>query len=286
MPAQSDKTPQELNAQSGDATLFVRYVGGYDGGPALILLHGGPGVSHECLPPLETMASDQLRVATYDQRGVGRSSGTITSDPMKDYVEDLEAVRQVIGAERVHLLGHSAGGFPTMGYASTYPERVESVIFVDSVPPTAHQLSHGFGSWGARLEQLQAEGLIPEQLPEDPTEQLNAFLPVYFSDPHHPKASQGLNGAKYNAMIGDMVMHGLGDYDLRPMLARITMPTLSFISKVPFGQEFAGGLADELPPANSRRILMEQCGHLPWLECPDWFFSEVRSFLKEVVRDA
>lgn len=284
MSTQSEDTVRELTAHNGHATLFVHCAGGYDNGPALVLLHGGPGVSHEYMLPLEALASDTLRVVCYDQRGVGRSSGSVTSDPMKDYVEDLEAVRQVIGAERVHLLAHSAGGFPAMGYASTYPEHVASVIFADSVPPTGTQLGRGFGNLGARLGQLQAEGLIPEQLPEDATEQLNAILPIYFVDPHHPHAALGLNGASYNSMIGDVVMQGLGDYDLRPLLARITMPTLSFISKVPFGPEFAGALADELPPANSRRIVMEQCGHFPWSECPEWFFSEVRAFLQPHLR--
>lgn len=284
-PAQPEVTFRELEAHSGDATLFVRSVGGRDGGPALVLLHGGPGISHEYMLPLETLASDQLRVVSYDQRGVGRSTGAVSSDPMKDYVEDLEAVRQAIGAERVHLLGHSAGGLPAMGYAATYPERVSSIIFVDSVPPTASRLNLTFRNFGARIAQLQEEGLIPGRLPEDDTEQLNAVKPAYFADTRHPQALvPGLNGARYYSMTGGAVMQGLGNYDLRPLLANITMPTLSFISKVPFGPEFAGELADELPPGNSRRILMEQCGHLSWLECPDWFFDQVRAFHKEVMR--
>ncbi len=89
--------------------------------------------------------------------------------------------------------------------------------------------------------------------------------------------SQGLNGARDYPLA---IMEALGDYDLRPLLARITMSTLTFISKVPFGPEFAGELADELPQGNSRRILMEGCGHFPWAECPEWFFGEVRAFLQ------
>lgn len=287
MSTQPEETVRELEAHSGDANLFVRSVGGYDGGPVLVLLHGGPGISHEYMLPLEALSSDKLRVVSYDQRGVGRSSGTVSSDPMKDYIEDLEAVRQVIGAERVHLLGHSAGGFPAIGYAATYPERVASIVFVDSVPPTATRLSLTFGNLNARVEQLQAEGLIPEQFPEDPTEQLDAIKPAYFADTHHPMATApGLNGARYDPMIGGAVMQGLGHYDLRPLLANLTMPTLSFISKVPFGPDFAGELADELPPGNSRRILMEQCGHMTWIECPEWFLSQVQAFLKDVMREA
>jgi pimeloyl-ACP methyl ester carboxylesterase len=234
--------------------------------------------------PLEALASATLRVVSYDQRGVGRSSGAVSADPMKDYVEDLEAVRVAIGVERIHLLGSSAGGLPAMGYAAAYPEQVVSVIFVDSLPPTFTQLNLGFECRKVLVAQLRAEGLVPEQLPEDATEELNALLPAYFADPRHPKVSLGLNGARVDPMIGDEVMCGLGDYDMRPLLARITMPILSFISRVPFGPAFAGELADQLPQGNSRRILMEQCGHIPWAECPEWFFSEVWAFLEPQLR--
>ena len=280
MPTQPDDHIRELSAHSGGATLYVRSVGGFEGGPVLVVLHGGPGISHEYMLPLEALASEKLRVVAYDQRGVGRSSGSVTSDPMKDYAEDLEAVRQAIGAESIHLLGHSAGGLPAISYTAAHPERVASILFVDCMPPTARQLGPTFANMGIRVGQLQAQGLITQEIPEDSTEQLNAILPAYLADPHHPPATGGLNGARYNSMIGGAVMQGLGDYDLRPLLTRITMPTLSFISKVPFGVEFAGGLADELPPDNTRRILMEECGHIPWIECPDWFFGEVKAFLE------
>jgi proline iminopeptidase len=280
MPTQPEDHIQELSAHSGAATLFVHFVGGYDGGPVLVLLHGGPGISHEYMMPLEVLASEELRVVSYDQRGVGRSSGSVTSDPMKDYAEDLEAVRQAIGAERIHLLGHSAGGLPTISYTAAHPERVASIVFVDCMPPTASQLESSFSNVDARVRTLQAEGLITEELPEDANELLNAILPAYFVDPYNPQATQGLNGATYNPITGGEVMEKLGNYDLRPLLARITMPSLSFIANVPFGAEFAGGLADELPPDNSRHILMAECGHFPWIECPEWFFSEVRTFLE------
>jgi L-proline amide hydrolase len=275
-----EATVREFKAQSGDATLFMRSVGGYDGGPLLVLLHGGPGVSHEYMLPLEALASDKLRVVSYDQRGVGCSTGIVSTDPMKDYIEDLEAVRQALGAERIHLLGSSAGGLPTMGYAADHPELVASIIFVDSLPPTVTQLNLGFEYRNVLVAQLREEGLIPEQLPEDATEELIALLPAYFADPRHPNVTLGLNGARVNPVIGDEVMNGLGDYDLRPCLAHITMPALSFISKVPFGAAFAGELAGELPQGSSRRILMKECGHIPWAECPEWFLSEVRAFLE------
>ena len=71
----------------------------------------------------------------------------------------------------------------------------------------------------------------------------------------------------------------MGDYDLRADLAALTMPALSFIAEIPFGAAAGEELADALPQGTSRWIVMRGCGHLPWLECPDWFLGEVRAFL-------
>ena len=49
------------------------------------------------------------KVVVYDQRGVGRSSAIAPGESctLRDQIEDLEAVRAQIGAERIDLLGHS-----------------------------------------------------------------------------------------------------------------------------------------------------------------------------------
>lgn len=292
---------------SGDAALFVRVAGGYDGGPTLVVLHGGPGISHDYLLPLAEFASHDLRVVFYDQRQVGRSSGiAASSEPLQEWADDLDAVRQAVGAERVHLLGHSAGGFPAIAYGSRYPQRTESIIFVDSVPPTASVLSQSWDRMLTRLASLQAEGLLPKDLlapqpgdeataavistdlptvtPNDGTAFVSAVVPVvHFVKPRDPSV---LHGATYRPIAGDRIMQALGDFDLRPAVATLTMPTLSFISSVPFGVEMAGALYDALPKASARRILLEDCGHLPWAECPDFFFAEVSAFLKPLIEAA
>lgn len=274
----------EQTVASGDASLFLRTIGGYEGGPTLIVLHGGPGVSHEYTLGLASLADSQLRVVFYDQRQVGRSTGlAASSDPLQEWADDLGAVRRAVGTERVHLLGHSAGGFPAMAYGSLYPDHTESIIFVDSVSPTVSVQSQAMERMYARVAELQAAGLIRDftpPTPEDGTDFLAAGVPVvHFVKPHQPTV---LNGATYRPIVGDRIMQALGNYDLRAAISKLTMPTLSYISPIPFGVEMAGSLYDALPKGNAQRLMLPDCGHCPWIECPEAFFPAVRAFLKSV----
>lgn len=277
----------ERTVMSGDAALFMRTIGGYEGGPTLVILHGGPGISHEYTLGLGHLADTNLRVVFYDQRQVGRSTGiAASSEPLEEWAKDLEAVRQAIGVERIHLLGHSAGGFPAIAYGSRYPEHTASIIFVDSVSPLASVLSQAMGRMMARAAELQAAGKIPEfspPTPEDGTAFLAAGAPIiHFVRPHRPSS---LNGATYRPIVGDHIMQALGNYDLREAVSRLTMPTLSYISEIPFGTEMADSLYQALPKENAQRFMLPDCGHIPWVECPESFFARIRAFLNPFIED-
>ncbi len=54
---------------------------------------------------------------------------------LRDQIEDIEALRAQIGAERMDLLGHSWGGFLVMACAAKYPQHIERLLIVDSAAP-------------------------------------------------------------------------------------------------------------------------------------------------------
>src|SRR5512142_1368591 len=242
---------------SGDATLFIRMIGGYDDGPTLITLHGGPGISHEYLLPLAELADAHVRVVFYDQRQVGHSTGiAASSEPMQEWAVDLEAVRKSLGVERVNLFGHSSGGFPAIAYGSMFPEHVDSIIFVDSIPPTATLLEQAAQHMLARVAELQTAGLMPQELPtqtpEDGTAFLLALVQSYFLHP----GTHDMNGATYRPTAEDRIMQALAQYALSDTIARLRMPTLSYISSIPFGPAMAGALYDALPEGNKKRVIL------------------------------
>ncbi|HHW76397.1 MAG TPA: alpha/beta hydrolase [Xanthomonadaceae bacterium] len=72
------------------------------------------------------------RLTTYDLRGHGRSEIPATGYSIPQMADDLAALLDQLGLERVHLLGHSFGGAIALLFASRHPERVRSVILADA----------------------------------------------------------------------------------------------------------------------------------------------------------
>jgi proline iminopeptidase len=275
---------REVRVETDRAELFVRVVGP-GGGEVVVVVHGGPGISHEYLEGLEDLAGPDRAVVSYDQRGVGRSSGAVDpADVLGQAVRDLDLVRASLGIERVHLVGHSYGGLVAAVHGAEHPERTASLTLIDSIPPTSAELTAAMVRYRARLADYQARGLVPAELPSwegDARGRLLAVLPIYFLDPRHPGA-RSLNGASFSGAVRLAAGSTLCDYDVRARLRRVTAPVLSFISPVPFGLEMGAAMAAALPTPRSRSVPLRAGGHFPWVECPGPFFAEMRSFLADL----
>ena len=117
-----------------NARLFYEVIGN---GEPIIVVHGGPGLDHGYLKPgLDALASRHTLVY-YDQRGTGRSAASLDSATinMDTFVEDIEALRQTLGFDRVSVMGHSFGGLIAMEYAFRHPETLRALILMNPVEP-------------------------------------------------------------------------------------------------------------------------------------------------------
>ncbi|WP_232285979.1 proline iminopeptidase-family hydrolase [Solidesulfovibrio carbinoliphilus] len=97
--------------------VYCRTVGHGAPGLPLLVLHGGPGVPHDYLEPLEALA-DERPVVFYDQLGCGLSDRP--DDPalftVSRFVAELDAVRRALKLSRLHLLGQSWGTMLAVDY--------------------------------------------------------------------------------------------------------------------------------------------------------------------------
>jgi len=112
----------------GRHELYVERHG--DGPVALVVLHGGPGISFEYLRRLERLAGDELTVLFYDQLGGGRSDQPDDASLWRvdRFVAELDGVRDAFGLERMVLLGQSWGGCLALQYALDHPDRVQGLV--------------------------------------------------------------------------------------------------------------------------------------------------------------
>jgi proline iminopeptidase len=109
--------------------LFVKVLGN---GYPLLLMHGGPGLDHTSLLPLQGLA-DSFTLIFYDHRCNGRSQGADGSSmTWENLTADAEALRQMLGFHRWAVLGHSFGGMVALEYALRYPQSLSHLILMDT----------------------------------------------------------------------------------------------------------------------------------------------------------
>lgn len=295
---ESDIPSQEGFLPFGDYRVWYRMVGRDEpaGKAPLLCLHGGPGVPHDYLEPLEALAAFGRRVIFYDQLGVGNSDHP--SDPslftVELYLRELAAVRRALGLERVHLLGQSWGGMLALEHALSQAEGLLSLVLADA-PASMPQ-------WSAEANRLRA--LLPPEVREvldrheaagttdDPAYQ-EAMMVFYRRhvcrlDPWPPCLERTFAKMEqaplvYLTMVGPSEFHVTGslkDWDVTGRLGEIKAPTLVL-----------GGRHDEATPAitatlqqgipGARRVIFENSAHMPHLEEPEFYLRVLRDFLAE-----
>ena len=117
------------NMKIRDVSLFVKVMGqGYP----LVLMHGGPGLDHTTLLPLQPLA-DQFTLIFYDHRCNGRSEGAeVSSMTFENLTADADALRQTLGFDKWAVLGHSFGGNVALEYALRYPQSLSHLILMNT----------------------------------------------------------------------------------------------------------------------------------------------------------
>ena len=95
----------------------------------ILLLHGGPGSTHNYFEVLDPLAK-QRPVISYDQLGCGNSY--VDHHPqlwtLSTWMEELDNVIKSLHLTRFHLLGQSWGGMLALAYALQQPQGLQSLI--------------------------------------------------------------------------------------------------------------------------------------------------------------
>ena len=274
-----------------EARLYYRETG--EGQP-IIILHGGPSLSHDYLLPELDRLSDAFRLIYYDQRGRGKSAEGVKPEDVsiESEIEDLERVREQFGLEEVAVLGHSWGGLLAMEYAIRYPSRVSHLILMNTAP-----VSHGDylllkEGWKERrptadaeeMQRVESSAGYQEGDPESEAEYLRSHFRMTVRGEEH---LDGLVDRLRSSFTKEGILKGrevaerlvsetwlLGEYDLLPQLARLGMPTLVLHGDYDFiPEECATHVAQAMP--NARFVLLGGCGHFSYVECPEEVREEI-----------
>src|SRR5262245_3320886 len=261
----------------------------------VIVLHGGPGATHDYLENLAALADARRRVILYDQVGNGNSDHPHHPDmwTVELFVNELATVRQALGLAHTHILGQSWGGMLAMEYALTQPTGLLSLVVADS-PASIPQ-------WVSEANRLRAE-LPPEVqatlLRHDATgatdnPEYQEAMQVFYRrhvcrlDPQPEFVTRSFEKIAetpevYHTMNGPSEFHVIGtlkDWDITGRLGEIHSPTL-----------LISGAFDEATPAIMETVqrgipgaeweLFANSSHMPHAEEPERFLQVVNAFLE------
>ncbi|MCS6801529.1 MAG: alpha/beta fold hydrolase [Chloroflexota bacterium] len=246
-------------------------------GPWIVLAHGG-GLDRRMWRPQIPALAARYRVVAFDFRGQGESDAPETGYGPDDLLDDLRAVIDGLGIDRLHLAGLSQGAAIAQLYAVAHPDRVKTLILAGgSVTPTPPDPA--FVAHLMRLNALMEEG--------DATAVLRANL-------EGPLIAQSKGTPNWPLIEEIMLSQPLpqmrdprrGTYPLPPVEAAARLREHPLPLLIVDGERDLPGIlarGDYLLATvpGARRVILPNAGHLSNLDQPDLFNAALLAFLDE-----
>jgi proline iminopeptidase len=294
---------EEGFVDNGGVLLYYKAVGR---GSPLMVVHGGPGASHDYFLPHLYRLLSSYRLVFVDERGSGRSPQLqdVTQYTVEKMADDVEAVRAALQLGKIALLGHSYGGVVVQAYAFKYQAHLSHLILGSTFSST-RALNEALArvkqampaDKRARLEALEKAGLFGKGEPWErgryPEEYARlawgvGYVPALYGarpDPNYdPVTGNTTTGWDvYRTMWGshgEFVVDGnLTSVEWLDRLHEIHVPTLILV-----------GDHDECDPVMSREmsakipgsklVVLPESGHLTFVDQPDLFVRAVTEFVR------
>ena len=273
-------------------------------GEPLVIMHGGPGASHDYFLPYLLPLARHNRLIFLDERGSGRSQKLEdrTQYTIENMVEDLEAARKALNLGKINLLGHSYGGALVQAYALKYQQNLSHLILASTWSSTV-ALNQVFvrmkenmaPELRERIERMEAAGLFGHGKPYEQNRYTvdymiaawgEGYFPYVYAnrpDPNYDPVAQGVTSWDlYREMWGEhgefVVDGNLKSVEYTDRLSTIKVPTLIVV-----------GDHDECDPslskvmqskiAGSKLVIFPKAGHMTFVDQTSLFIEAVDGFL-------
>lgn len=257
----------------------------------LIVLHGGPGSSHLSMEPLGALQNERP-VVFYDQLGCGNSDRPHNPSlwDIEHFVRELAQVRQSLGLERVHILGHSWGTMLLADYLFTRPAGVASAIFSSpclSAKRWIQDATRFRSELPADIQAALTEGEIHGTTDSEAYRQAEqVYLSrhgcrVEISQEQRERRNAAFGVDVYNAMWGpsEFIATGnLKEYDATGNLPDLTVPSLFTCGHFDEASPESTAYYHSLVPGSEFHVF-DKSSHTPQLEQPADYLRVLRDFL-------
>jgi proline iminopeptidase len=242
----------------------------------VLLLTGGPGLSHEYVECFESFfPKEAIEFIYYDQLETGVSDHPKDTSifNIEESIDELEQVRKALHLDKsnLYLWGHSWGGILAMEYAVKYQQNVKALIVSNMVSSAETYNSYIENVLVKQMKPAVVDSLKQFELSgklDDP-EYMNLVTQNFYSQyvcrlPEWPepltRSLNNINADFYNRMQGksEFRLNGkLADWSISSRLPQIKVPTL-----------IIGAKYDEMDPTHMK-WMAAQVAHGTYLYCPN-----------------
>ncbi len=280
---------------TGSAFIYFKTIGR---GQPLLLLHGGPGSTHDYFLPYVLPLASNRQLVFIDQRGSGKSQRLEDHRQynLEAMAADVEAVRAALGLGKIDLLGHSFGGILAQEVAIRYPNSIRRLVLA-STGSSAARIDEDFRAikasldpkLRARIEALEAQGIIgPDgaELPEYRQLADKAQLPYnYVTRPPTWDGSGGSLGwdvlkEMWGAKTDFHIDGNLKGFNFTPQLRTLQIPTLVIYGDHDLVSD-ATALESHEALVGSKLVEIPRAAHMTMVDQNGMFIDEVAHFLDQ-----
>jgi proline iminopeptidase len=299
----------DVREQYVDADGVLIYTVSFGRGAPLVVLHGGPGASHDYFLPYLLPLARHNRLVFIDERGSGRSEKleNVSKYTVEAMAEDVDAVRKALALGKINLLGHSYGGVLAQAYAFKYQANLAHLVLCSTFHSTK-ALNQVFRQMKAkmpvelraRIDNMEAEGLFGHGKDYEKNRYTNEYMiaawgegyfPYIYQNRPDPNDDPVANGNMawdlYREMWGshgEFVIDGnLASVEYAGKLETIKVPTLITVGD---NDESDPSIARDMHALipGSKLVILPKSGHMTFVDQPNMFNRAVDEFLNPPVR--
>ena len=288
-----------ISTPKGNFHVWVKRVGN-NPHLKLLLLHGGPGATHEYFEAFDSfLPKEGVEYYYYDQLGSGFSDQPDDDDlwTIPRFVSEVDQVRATIGGTKDNfcLLGHSWGGILAMEYALAHQDQLKCLIISNMMASIPAYNAYAKTVLEPKMDQAALERIL-EMEKTGKTEQpdyMGLLMPNWYSqhilrrpaDQWPDPVNRGfghLNRHIYVLMQGPSEMGASGRlerWDRFADLKQITVPTLVISGKYDtMDPAYMARMAREIPNAE---LAATNGGHMAFYDDQPTYFAKLTAFLRK-----
>ncbi len=271
-------------------------------GEPLLLVAGGPGLSHSYFHPCFSGLADSNWIVYFDALGRGKSerAKSLAEYTFERDVEEIEGLRKALSLGKINLLGHSYGGMVAQAYALKYPASVRRLILANTMFSGEMWQANNDSCNAAirnqcpevweRLEKVRAEGYRCSAKEHQEVYCQAPLGLVHFYNPANAgtferAVQQEFNTEIYFTLGGDdadfLIGGDIAKLDFRPRLKDLKMPTLIMVGRYDRVSLPKYALQFKQYAPQARYVVFERSGHFPFIEENAETLRVLREFLSK-----